>query len=468
MQCFSSLIVPPCQYARILCHSSQVCKFASLQVTQKAETSNASAHSLSIHVVLTFLLIKFPFLLRGCILVLLVFADEVIHIAFSLGEFHFVHALSCIPMQECLATEHGCEILSDTLEHLLDCCGIPQEGHCHLQTLRRNIADSGLDIVGDPLHKVGRVLVLHVQHLLVDLLGRHTSTEQGGSSQVATMARVSSAHHIFSIEHLLGKLWDRECPVLLRAAGSEGRKSDHEEVQAWERNKIHCQLAQISIQLTRKAEASCHAADSCRYEVIQITICWSGELQGSETNVVECLIVKKHAFVGILHQLVEREHCIVRFDDCVTDLGRWYDGECLHDTVRILLTNFRNQQGTHTCTRSSSKGMAELKALKAITSFSLLANNVKHRVDQFGTFCIMSLRPIISSTSLAKHEVIRAEKLAEWTSANAVHGTGLQIHENGAGHVTTSSRLVVIYIDPFKLQVRIAMVCSGGINAMLI
>merc|ERR550537_2156744 len=150
MQCFSSLIVPPCQYARILCHSSQVRKFASLQVTQKVETCNASAHSLSLHVIFTLFLIKFTFFFCGCILVLLVFADQVIHIAFSLGELHFVHALSCIPMQECLAAEHGCEILSDTLEHLLDCCGIPQEGHCHLQTLRRNIADSGLDIVGNP------------------------------------------------------------------------------------------------------------------------------------------------------------------------------------------------------------------------------------------------------------------------------------------------------------------------------
>merc|ERR1711939_600689 len=281
-------------------------KFASLQVTHKAETCNASAHSLSLHVIFTLFLIKFTFFFCGRILVLLVFADQVIHIAFSLGEFHFVHALSCIPMQECLAAEHGCEILSDTLEHLLDCCGIPQEGHCHLQTLRRNIADSGLDIVGNPLHEVGRVLVLHVQHLLVDLLGRHTSTEQGGSSQVATMARVSSAHHILGIKHLLGELWDRECPVLLRTTGSEGRKSDHEEVQAWEWNKIHCQLAQISIQLTRESEASCHAADSCRNEVIQVAIRWCGELQCPEANIIERFVVKQHALIGIFHQLMER------------------------------------------------------------------------------------------------------------------------------------------------------------------
>merc|ERR1712196_565448 len=69
--------------------------------------------------------------LRGCII-----TDQIIHVGFCFGELHLVHSLPCVPMQECLAAEHGCEILSDTLEHLLDCCGIPQEGHCHLQTLR--------------------------------------------------------------------------------------------------------------------------------------------------------------------------------------------------------------------------------------------------------------------------------------------------------------------------------------------
>merc|ERR550537_472220 len=306
MQCFSSLIVPPCQYARILCHSSQVRKFASLQVTQKVETCNASAHSLSLHVIFTLFLIKFTFFFCGCILVLLVFADQVIHIAFSLGELHFVHALSCIPMQECLAAEHGCEILSDTLEHLLDCCGIPQECHCHLQTLGRNIADSGLDVVGNPLHKVGRVLVLHIQHLLVDLLGRHTSTEEGGSSQVATMARISGAHHVLGIKHLLGEFWDCECPVLLRTTGSERRKPDHEEVQPREWNEIDSKLPQVSVQLTREPKRGRHTTDGRTDEVIQITICWCSELQSPEANVVQRFVIKKHALIRIFHQLMER------------------------------------------------------------------------------------------------------------------------------------------------------------------
>ena len=58
----------------------------------------------------------------------------------------------------------------------MDCCGIPQEGHCHLQTLRRNITDSGLDIdalriVANGVNKLknkdnATVIITHYQRLL--------------------------------------------------------------------------------------------------------------------------------------------------------------------------------------------------------------------------------------------------------------------------------------------------------------
>jgi len=58
-------------------------------------------------------LVDFGFLLfvelgvfvSGGLLVLLIFADQVVHVALGLGEFHLVHALASVPMQESLATE---------------------------------------------------------------------------------------------------------------------------------------------------------------------------------------------------------------------------------------------------------------------------------------------------------------------------------------------------------------------------
>ena len=68
-----------------------------------------------------------------------------------------------------LTAEHGGELLRDALEELLDGSGVADEGGGHLQTAGRDVTDSCLDIVGDPLHKVAGVFVLHIQHLLVHL-----------------------------------------------------------------------------------------------------------------------------------------------------------------------------------------------------------------------------------------------------------------------------------------------------------
>ena len=83
-----------------------------------------------------------------------------------------VHALSSIPVEEGLAPEHGSELLTHSLEHLLDGGGVADEGGRHLEALGGDVAHAALHIVGDPLHKVGAVLILHIQHLLIHLQGK--------------------------------------------------------------------------------------------------------------------------------------------------------------------------------------------------------------------------------------------------------------------------------------------------------
>merc|ERR1740120_101715 len=90
------------------------------------------------------LLVEFALLLCSSILVLLVLRNQIVHVALSLSELHLVHSLASVPMQERLATEHRREVLSNTLEHLLDGRRIPRECHRHLQALRGDVAHGGL------------------------------------------------------------------------------------------------------------------------------------------------------------------------------------------------------------------------------------------------------------------------------------------------------------------------------------
>merc|ERR1711881_803562 len=91
-----------------------------------------SFHLLVFHLLLVF---------GGGVLVLLVLRNEIVHVGLSLGEFHLVHTLTSVPVEEGLSAEHGGELFSDTLEHLLDGGGVSEESDGHLESLGRDIAD---------------------------------------------------------------------------------------------------------------------------------------------------------------------------------------------------------------------------------------------------------------------------------------------------------------------------------------
>ena len=94
------------------------------------------------------------FIVHCGLLVLLVLADQVVHVGLGLGELHLVHALAGVPVEEGLAPEHGRELLRDPLEQLLDGGGVADEGGGHLQASGRDVTHRCLHIVRDPVEKV--------------------------------------------------------------------------------------------------------------------------------------------------------------------------------------------------------------------------------------------------------------------------------------------------------------------------
>merc|ERR1740138_1237456 len=116
----------------------------------------------SLHIVLSLLFVELAFFLCGGVLILLVFRDEVVHVALSFGELHFIHTFPSVPMQESLSAKHSREVLRNTFEHFLDSSTVASEGHGHLQALRWDVADTRFDVVRNPLHEVTAVLILNI------------------------------------------------------------------------------------------------------------------------------------------------------------------------------------------------------------------------------------------------------------------------------------------------------------------
>merc|ERR1712203_826151 len=362
-------------------------------------------------------------------------------------------------MEESLSPEHSSELLADSLEHLLDGGRVTDEGDGHLESPWWDVADGALDVVGDPLNEVRGVLVLDVEHLLVDLLGGHTSSEHGRGGEVSSVSGVGSAHHVLGVEHLLGELWDGEGPVLLGSSGGEGSESDHEEVESGEGHQVGGELSEIGVELSGESEAAGDSGDGSGDEVVKVTVGGGGELEGSEADVVEGLV---------LNELMHGEGGVVWLDDGVGHLGGWEDREGLHDSVWVLLSDLGDEEGSHTGSGTTSEGVADLEALEAVAALSLLSDNVEDGVDELGSLGVVTLGPVISGASLSEDEVVGSEELTERSGSHGVHGTWLKIHEHGSGDVSSSGGFVEVDVDSLKLEIRVAAVVTDGVDSVFV
>jgi len=172
--------------------------------------------------------------------ILLVLANQIVHVGLSLGELHLVHTLAGIPMQESLPPEHGAELFPNALEQLLDRGTVTDERGSRFEASRGNVADAGLDVIGDPLDKLGSVAIVDLQHLLLDFLGTKLSSEDARGSQILSVARIGGSHHVAGIEQLSGQLGN---VVGAESSGIARRKrgyADHEEVKTREGDQVDC------------------------------------------------------------------------------------------------------------------------------------------------------------------------------------------------------------------------------------
>lgn len=80
----------------------------------------------------------------------------------------------------------------------------------------------------------------------------------------------------------------------------------------------------------------------------------------------------------------------------------------------------------------------------------------------------MALGPVVAGAALPKYEIIGPENLTERAGTDRVHRARLQVDQDRTRHIFTARCLIVIDVDAFQLQIRVSVVRSGRVNAMLV
>jgi len=95
------------------------------------------------------------------------------------------------------------------------------------------------------------------------------------------------------------------------------------------------QVAAMRSYLAGEAQTGSDAGDGCWDKVVEIAISWSGQLECTEADVIQSLVVDAERLVRVFNKLVYGQSCIVWLHDHIRHLQRQHYHSKLYQSLPI-------------------------------------------------------------------------------------------------------------------------------------
>jgi len=143
----------------------------------------------------------------------------------------------------------------------------------------------------------------------------------------------------------------------------------------------------------------------------------------------------------VLKERVSRQHGVVGLNDGGGHLRRGVDGEAELRLLAVVDGEALKEERAETGSGTATNGVEDEEALETSALVSKLADSVEAEVNDLTADGVMATGEVVGGILLAGDELLGMEELAVGSSADLIDDGGLEIEEDGAGHVLAGTGL---------------------------
>merc|ERR1719228_478339 len=301
------------------------------------------------------------------------------------------------------------------------------------------VVDAVLEAGRAPVHELHAALALNGGDGGVNILGHHVAAVEHAAGHVLAVPWVTLHHGIGWLEAGVGDLGDAQGLVVGLLCRDDGRISDKREVDPGVGNQVGLELVQIHVQRAVKPQGGGDGGDDLADQPVQVGVAWPLYVEISSTDVVDRLVADHECTIAVLESCVRAQGGVVGLHHGRGYLGSWVNAELQLRLLPVVDRQPLHQERGEARTGAAGEGMEDEKALKSSAVVGQLPHPVQHKVDDLLADGVVASGIVVGGVLLARHHLLRVEKLLVGPSPDLVDDGGLKIEEDGPWYMLASA-----------------------------